>query len=575
MKNLLISAALTMISSAAMAQFDSAPAFPGAEGFGRYVTGGRGGKIVHVTNLNDHGAGSFREAVHGDEKKIVVFDVGGIIALESELKIGKNTTVEGQTAPGEGITLRYFTVRPQSNNIVRFLRFRHGEERQADDGSDAIWNNHQTGIIIDHCSMSWSLDELASFYDNNNFTMQWCALGEALNAGHSKGEHSYGGIWGGKLASFHHNFLLHMINRVPRFCGARYQWGGYTNNHKYGEYNWQTPVQAEIVDFRNCVMYNYTGGCYGGPGGGYVNMVNNYFKAGPAKTSNKTVTTVTVGAPGNSAGHPEAWGMTSRYYIKGNYVTAAGNNARNYDWTGVKYDSGTFEIDGEKWSLDTLNLYGSNEVHKNNANGKPCIRIKMDAPVTSGDVTTHSAETSYNKVLAFSGASYHRDNVDSRFADEARNGTYTYEGSEHGYKGIIYKVADQGEYSLPTASRGADFDTDRDGMPDEWERANGLNPDDASDAKAYTLDARGYYTNVEVYCNSIVEHIMKAGNADAETTFEEYYPVLNTTAINNVSVDGKDRKAEKVYTLGGYAGNNIGVKGVYIKGGRKYISKMI
>lgn len=192
---------------------DDAPAFPGAEGHGRYVTGGRGGTVVHVTNLNDSGTGSLRNAVNGSNR-IVVFDVAGVIELKSDLVIKSNITIMGQTAPSPGITVRYRTVRPNGNNIIiRFIRFRRGEEKDVNDGADAIWTRNYTGMILDHCSFSWSIDEIASFYDNRNFTMQWCTLGEALaNPGHTKGEHSYGGIWGGKGASFHHNFLCHMQN---------------------------------------------------------------------------------------------------------------------------------------------------------------------------------------------------------------------------------------------------------------------------------------------------------------------------------------------------------------------------
>ena len=174
--------------TAAQAQ---APAFPGAEGHGRYVTGGRGGKVIHVTNLNDSGTGSLRAAVSGSAKKIIVFDVGGVIALKSNLSIGANTTIAGQTAPTPGITLRYYTVRPDANNvIIRFIRIRRGEEKDVDDGADAIWTRERTGMILDHCSFSWSIDEIASFYDMNNYTMQWCTLGESLNdAGHGKGAH--------------------------------------------------------------------------------------------------------------------------------------------------------------------------------------------------------------------------------------------------------------------------------------------------------------------------------------------------------------------------------------------------
>jgi len=247
MKNYLFVLAAGMLPMAMAAQ---APAFPGAEGHGRYVTGGRGGKIIHVTNLNDSGPGSLRAAGSGGTGKTIVFDVGGVIALRSNLKIGANTTIAGQTAPYPGITLRYYTVSPDANNvIVRFIRIRRGQEKDVNDGADAIWTRHYTGQIYDHCSFSWSIDEVASFYDNNNFTMQWCTIAESLNdAGHGKGAHGYGGIWGGKLASFHHNLIAHVNNRSPRFNGARYNWNGYTNNKRYSEFQWKNAVQAENVD---------------------------------------------------------------------------------------------------------------------------------------------------------------------------------------------------------------------------------------------------------------------------------------------------------------------------------------
>ena len=168
-KRFTLSVAATALFGAAMAQ---APAFPGAEGFGRHTTGGRGGKVIHVTNLNDSGEGSLREAVSGNDKKIVVFDVGGVIALERNLSIGGNTTILGQTAPGDGITLRYYTVEYSGDNIiVRFVRFRRGQEVDVNDGADATWTRHHRNIILDHCSFSWSIDEVASFYDNRDFTM--------------------------------------------------------------------------------------------------------------------------------------------------------------------------------------------------------------------------------------------------------------------------------------------------------------------------------------------------------------------------------------------------------------------
>jgi len=505
-----------------------APAFPGAEGHGRYVTGGRGGEVRHVTNLNDKGEGSLRAAVSGSNAKIVVFDVSGIIGLESDLVIGANTTIEGQTAPAPGVTVRYRTVRPGDNNIIRFIRFRRGEERDVNDGADATWQRQKDGIVLDHCSFSWSIDEIASFYDNQHFTMQWCTLGEALaNPGHSKGEHSYGGIWGGKGASFHHNFLAHMQNRVPRFCGARYNWD------KYDQSKYANSIQAEIVDFRNCVMYNWGNGngCYGGTGGGNINIVNNYYKAGPA-TSNKTrVTQVSIATSSNASGS-DFMGYCSRYYINGNYVTAAGDKAQNYDWQGVIYDGGTYIIDGERCIPDVKHLYGENVTYYKNTKDEDCVRIKLDEEVETGKVTTHSAEMAFQQVLTYAGASLHRDGVDTRYMQEAADGTATYTGTAAKTgdgktithrPGIIDFVKDQGGYELESVTRPEGFDTDGDGMPDEWEKANGLDPN-TNDAAEYTLDKIGFYTNVEVYCNSLVEGIMKGGNAYAESTVDEYYP---------------------------------------------------
>ena len=506
----------------------TAPAFPGAEGHGRYVTGGRGGEVRHVTNLNDKGEGSLRAAVNGNNKKIVVFDISGIIALESDLVIGANTTIEGQTAPAPGITVRYQTVRPSDNNIIRFLRIRRGEEKDVNDGADATWQRQKDGIVLDHCSFSWSIDEIASFYDNQHFTMQWCTLGEALaNPGHSKGEHSYGGIWGGKGASFHHNFLCHMQNRVPRFCGARYNWD------KYDTEKYANSIQAEIVDFRNCVMYNWGGGngCYGGTGGGNINIVNNYYKAGPA-TNNKTrVTQISVATSSNASGS-DFMGYCSRYYINGNYVTAAGNKAENYDWQGVIYDAGTSIIDGEHYIPDTKHMYGESIKYRKNSKDEDCVIIKLDNEVETGKVTTHSAQNAYQQVLAYAGASLYRDDVDARYMKEAADGTTTYTGSAEKTgdgkaiahrPGIIDFVKDQGEYTLESNGRPDNFDTDSDGMPDAWETANGLDPL-SNDAAEYTLDKHGFYTNVEVYCNSLVEEIMKAENDNADSRVDEYYP---------------------------------------------------
>ena len=532
--------------------------------------------VKHVTNLNDSGPGSLRTAVSGSAKKIVVFDVSGVIALKSDLKIGANTTIAGQTAPYPGITLRYRTVRPDADNvIVRFIRVRRGQEKDVNDGADAIWTRENDGMIFDHCSFSWSIDEVASFYDNNNFTMQWCTAAESLNnAGHGKGAHGYGGIWGGKLASFHHNMIAHVTNRVPRFNGARYEWDGYKSNAMYDEYKWANPVQAENVDFRNCVMYNWgnSNGCYGGPGGGQINIVNNYYKGGPATPDSKAqrVTEISVASSGNSSGHPDIYGMTSRYYINGNTTeTNSGTITENRDWNGVNYDSGVFTIDGEKWSLDTLNLYGDEVEHKANTDGDMCVRIKMDQPAPEGQVTTHSAATAFDKVMSYCGASLYRDDVDSRYMEEARTGTATYKGSVTNEDGLIDIVADVNGYTednFPSETRPEGFDTDQDGMPDEWETANGLDPNNPDDANLYTLDTeKGWYTNVEVYINSLVEHILKAQNADAITAVDEYYPAcVPVTGIDNAPTVSSEIVKIEYFTLGG-AKVSEPVKGINIR----------
>ncbi len=585
MKKSLSIIAASLISISTMAQ---APAFPGAEGHGRFVTGGRGGKIYHVTNLNDSGTGSFREAVKSGNR-IIVFDVAGVIALKSDLKIADNITILGQTAPSPGITLRYYTVQPGSNNIIRFLRIRRGQEKNINDGADATWQRNKTGIIYDHCSFSWSIDEVASFYDNNNFTMQWCTVAESLtNPGHSKGAHGYGGIWGGKLASFHHNFVAHLMNRGPRFNGARYGWTGYTSNKEYSTYKWQNAVQAENVDFRNCVMYNAQGTCYGGPGGGQINIVNNYYKAGPSHSLKGTtlnglkvdvstgkergnqdrITLVTLSTQSNSdKKHPELYDMTSRYYINGNTTeTTKGSKTANKDWKGVSYDKGVPSLNGEYYSPDANNFYGDAVAHTT-ISGKSCVKIKMDEPAPTGQVTTHSAAEAYEKVLANVGASLYRDEIDARYMEEAKTGTATYKGSITNSPGIIDKVSDVKGYTednFGTGTRPADFDTDKDGIPDEWEKANGLNPNNASDAITYSLDEKGYYTNIEVYANSLVENIMKAENQDALSGVDEYYPTSTSTGISQTVVDKGEVASITYYALNG-SRLNAPAKGISIR----------
>ncbi|WP_289742070.1 pectate lyase [uncultured Duncaniella sp.] len=568
MKKLLISVSSLLLAFGLSAS-ESAPAFPGAEGHGRYVTGGRGGEVRHVTNLNDSGPGSLRQALSGTTPKIIVFDVSGYIDLRSQLNVTSNTTIAGQTAPDGGITLRYYTLYFGNcdNVIVRFIRSRRSQVKDVNDGADATWGRKRKNIIIDHCSFSWSIDEVASFYDNRNFTLQWSTIAEGLaNPGHTKGAHSYGGIWGGKNASFHHNFVAHVQNRAPRFNGARYAWDGYDKTV------YSSTVDAERVDFRNCLVYNWGNGngCYGGPGGGYVNMVNNYYKAGPG-TKNKTrVTQVSVASDGNAEGS-SLKGYASRYYINGNYVTAA-SNPEDYDWSGVIYDGGLLTLNGERYIADAAHLYGEN-VSYVNINDTDCVSLKLDEQIDPGEVTTHSATDVYDKILDYCGASLYRDDADIRYMEETRTGTTTYKGNvayvdangksypTSNTSGILDFInAPDGEQNpktasfpeLPSNTRQDDYDSDGDGIPDVWEVAQGLNPNDGTDGKLYTLDPRGWYTNVEVYINSLVEPIMKAGNMDAISAVDEYYPKINLveSGIKDTFVSGQIERIE-YYNLQG------------------------
>ena len=551
-------------SLTAMAQ-EQVPAFPGAEGHGRYVTGGRGGEVYHVTNLNDSGTGSLRDAV-SKAGRTVVFDVAGIIALKSDLTIKDNITIAGQTAPEPGITIRYYTVRPGANNIIRFIRIRRGQEQNVNEGADALWQRQKTGYMLDHCSFSWSIDEVASFYDNNNFTMQWCTIGEALvNAGHGKGAHGYGGIWGGKLASFHHNMLIHLYNRAPRFNGARYDWKGYTNNKLYSEYNWQNAVQAENVDFRNCVMFNTGNGCYGGPGGGYINMVNNYYKTGPAKKTSY-ITTASVANSTSSKDNKTYWTMFSRYYIKGNTL----DGTENVDWNKVQYDTGYKTKDGVRYTPDPNHYYGDGVTYVN-IDGTDCVSMKLTEPAPTGEVTTHTAAQAYEKVLGYAGASLYRDAVDERFVSETKAGTATYKGSVTKLGGWIDVVADQGTYELAEASRPAGFDADNDGMADAWEQANGGD----LDPNGYDIDSeRKWYTNLEVYLNALVQDIMVRENYDAVSTVDEYYPIFKNergetvTAVKAAWMTAP--QTTQRYNLAGQKVNDS-FRGIVIENGSKRI----
>ena len=451
-------------SSLAAPEALPALAFPDAEGFGRFTSGGRGGKVLFVDNLNDSGAGSLREAVKAKGARMVIFRVSGTIFLESVLEIKHDSlTLAGQTAPGDGICLAGYPVKIHADNvIIRYLRFRLGDAKKTED--DAISASRRRNIIIDHCSMSWSTDECASFYDNEHFTLQWCILSESLRRSvHVKGAHGYGGIWGGKKATFHHNLLAHHSSRNPRFCGARYH---------------EQTKDAELADFRNNVIYNWGfNSSYAGENGQY-NIVNNYYKPGPA--TQKRVQSRIL----------EAWQSKDRlgfhdfgrFYVDGN-VMESNEAVTHNNWGGVHY-----KLYVEKEGVDR-DIAHSDSLYE---------RCRSAQPFAYAIDTEHSATEAYEAVLQYAGASLVRDVVDRRIMHEVRNGAFTY-----GDEGMIDSQMQVGGWP-ELASRPAPLDADNDGMPDDWEDAHGLDKNNAADSLAYTLNPS--YTNVEVYINGLIKN---------------------------------------------------------------------
>ncbi|MCI6861406.1 MAG: hypothetical protein MR860_05365 [Prevotella sp.] len=523
--------ALLVCTCGMQAQFYSAPAFPGAEGFGRYTTGGRGGKVIHVTNLNDSGTGSLRAAIKTDGARIIVFDVAGTIELQSDLKIEKdNCTILGQTAPGGGICLRNYTLHINANNvIVRFIRCRMGDT--AGNENDAMSASHKTGsykknIIIDHCSVSWCVDECGSFYGNENFTMQWCILSESLtNSVHDKGSHGYGGIWGGDNAAFHHNLLAHHNSRNPRFDH------GYLAEH------------AGIVDYINNVVYNWGGNStYGGENKKGLqpkkfNMINNYYKPGPrtinvAKTQNRLLNPTTKCSNCNSS---DQYGVVpGKFYINGNKVngTTVSLTTSSTSCSNITFDS------GYSFTSFVTNCL-SNSRYKSSANDFGSYNT----------ISLHSADNAFTKTVQYAGASYKRDAIDTRIANETKNGTYTYTGSNGSTYGLIDTQGDVGGW--PTLSGTKQTDSDNDGIPDAWETAHGLS-NSKDNSATYTLDSRGYYTDLEVYANYLVQDITKAERADASATFTEYYPLDAASSSSSTSTT-------TIFSLKNKATSNVSV----------------
>lgn len=439
-------------------QTEPALAFPGAEGYGKMASGGRSGKVIKVTTLEDSGEGSLRAAIDQTGPRIIVFEVSGNIKLKRRLHIKNgDLTIAGQTAPGDGICIQDQEMVIAADNVVlRFLRFRMGDLTQNE--QDALWGRHQQNIIIDHCSMSWSIDECSSFYANKDFTMQWCILAESLNKSfHEKDNHGYGGIWGGHQASFHHNLLAHHNSRNPRFDGGNRPGTGLS------------PVGTDKVDYRNNVIYNWRdNSAYGGENGEY-NMVNNYYKPGPATPSSKNKRIMQVYKEKDTRYSP-GHGV---FFVEGNYVFGHPTVTQDNWAGGVDLDAG---------------------VAIENARRKTVFPFEALS-------TQHTAEQAYEQVLEKAGASYKRDAVDLRVVKEVKDGTATYNGSKTGYHGIIDSQTDVGGW--PTLVQTTPpADTDGDGMPDAWETANKLDPNTPN---ANGRDLSEVYDNIEVYFNSLVE----------------------------------------------------------------------
>jgi pectate lyase len=452
------------------------PAFPTAEGYGMWATGGRGGKVVEVTNLEDdvNGSieGSFRWALkqHSTEPLTVVFRVSGVIELVAQLRSSRKTglTIAGQTAPGDGICIRGAKCNfgGSQNLVIRHIRFRIGLKELEDGGTEfieggSIGIENASNWIIDHCTFGWSGEENMTIYDNNLTTVQWCVVHEGLyDAGHNKGLRGYGSQWGGQTSTYHHNLLANNYNRTPRVNGAR-----------------SNDINV-LMDYVNNVNYNWgkENSAYGGDldfsGQTHrCNMINNYYKPGPARPGTSSSYFV------QSSFHSEqSSSKVAQWYMSGNYMGGTANEALNSDNT-LGLDAKYYEARGiEKSAL-----------------------ISDEAFEVPYNLNIETAQEAYESVLEGAGA-FPRDTVDRRIINEVITGIATYGGSLGELKGIIDKPSDAGGYpeynTYDTIT-----DTDKDGMDDEWETNNGLNPENAADRNKITQSG---YTCLEVYLNSLV-----------------------------------------------------------------------
>jgi hypothetical protein len=488
-----------------------------------YTAGGRGGEVYFVTSLGDTNTGNIstregtlRWCLGRSGPKTIVFKVGGIINLTSVLRISANTTIAGQTAPGNGICLaNNYVLLNGDNIIVRYMRFRMGDLTNVE--GDAFWGRRFSNIIVDHCSMSWSTDECASFYDNTNFTLQWSIIAESLTISvHSKGSHGYGGIWGGKTASFHHNLLAHHNSRNPRMCGSRYS----------------NQPELERVDFRNNVIYNWgSNSGYAGEGGSY-NFINNYYK--PTSSSGNPTRIFQPNADDGSNSQPS--GVWGTFYVSGNYMYNSAKVIAD-NWEGIH----------------------PNPSSKNKAD------LKSDVEFTGfNKTTTHTAIKAFEKVLDYAGSSYKRDDTDVRIVEEARNGLAPVRASNGTRKGgLIDTQSDVGGWDYYTYTPDeVPVDSDRDGIPDGWLDVN------YPGKTAKDLNEEGH-TYLEVYLNGLVSSITDRQNQGAITSIDNVdkdYSSVSTwydRQMQIIQIESSNSIEEAaIYTINGSLLRNYKSKGL-------------
>lgn len=445
-------------------------AFPGADGGGRYTTGGQGGSIYVVNSLEDDivdpKIGTLRYGIQTTGKRIIVFNVSGRIDLKGDLSIRSGSvTILGQSAPGDGICLSGYPLLVRANNvIIRFLRFRMGDLNGREADALTIEKGH-SNIIIDHCSCSWSTDECLSIYGVENATVQYCVVSESLNNSvHAKGAHGYAGIWGGKNTSFHHNLLAHHSSRMPRF-----------------DHDYVTEANIGPTDFINNVVYNWGGNsAYGGESRKssgnqrQYNFIANYYKPGPATKSGVKARLLN---PTTKCGNCGSSVVPGKFYVVNNIMYGS-STVTNDNWAGVYPDESSKK---EQCKSDSRFVFDY------------CLKNEQ------------TAQQAFDAVLAKVGCSLKRDAVDARIINEVKNGNYTYEGSNGSTGGLIDTPADVGGWPEYKGTKDFSLDTDKDGMPNEWETLHGLDPEDPKDARATTLSKP--YLNLEVYLNDIVAHL--------------------------------------------------------------------